>query len=59
MLEERRRQYVCFQEMKRVVGATDMGAILPVRQHRERLLSGMAPKPPNDRLGSEAAKPEG
>jgi hypothetical protein len=29
MLEERRRQYVCFQEMKRVVGATDMGAKQP------------------------------
>jgi hypothetical protein len=29
MLQERRRQYVCFQEMKRVGGATDMGAKRP------------------------------
>ena len=38
-------------------GRAAMGAILPVKQHGERLLSGMAPKPPNDRLGSIAAKP--
>jgi hypothetical protein len=31
-----------------------MGAILPLRQYGERLLSGMAQKPPDDRLGSEA-----
>ena len=32
-----------------------MGVILPVRQHGERLLSGMAPKPPNDRRGRRRA----
>ena len=36
-----------------------LGAILPVKQHGERLLSGMAQKPPDDRLGSKAAKPAG
>jgi len=34
-----------------------MGAILPVKQHGERLLSGMAQKPPDDRLGWTAALP--
>jgi hypothetical protein len=33
-----------------------MGAILPVKQHGERLLSGMAQKPPDDRLGSIVLK---
>jgi hypothetical protein len=31
-----------------------MGAILPAKQHGERLLSGMAPKPPDDRRGFES-----
>jgi hypothetical protein len=54
MLQGRHRQYVCFQEMQRVGGATDMGAILPAKQHDERPLSGMAQLPLNDGLGSKA-----
>jgi hypothetical protein len=34
---------------------TVMGAILPVKRHGERLLSGMAPKPPDDRRVSTPA----
>ena len=36
-----------------------MGAILPVEQHGEHLLSGMAQKARDDRLGSQSAKPAG
>ena len=35
--------------------AAALGTILPVKQHGVRLLSGMAQKPPDDRLGSKAA----
>ena len=44
---------VAFERRQQRPGVTGPGAILPVRQHGERLLSGMAQKPPDDRLGRE------
>jgi len=49
--------HVRFRDMSRCGTASEMGAIQPVRQHGERLLSGIAQWPPNDRPGSEAAVP--
>jgi hypothetical protein len=50
--ERGRRLIVRFGGAATIGRMAKLGANLPVKQHSERLLSGMAQQPPDDRLGS-------